>query len=241
MSNISRYTSALFDKDTMYVFSHFTSDQADTEAVDTVTDSGSVAMGDVAGGTVVLTPSDGSVVDNDEAYLATPNENFIFRTNNAIYGAARVKFSEVTAAKLNWAFGFQNAVGADSIIDDGGGLKVSGSTLGIYAIDGGTNLLRVVSACNGVATVTITNKTVVAGTWYYLEIICGDSDGVTMPVNFKVDGEFLKDANGNIIKHTVPIANATEMSMFLGAKLGASTNNDTLTADWWIGQTGPAT
>lgn len=231
--NLARHVQPLKDLDTFYLFDDFLYDQVDTAGfVDTVTDSGTVAMGDAAGGVVTLTPSDGTVADNDEAYLASPNEVFLFAANKPLYGKARVQYTEVTSDKVNVAFGFQNAVGANSIVDDGGGLKTSGSCLGIYKIDGGTNLLRVVSACNGTATTTTTNKTVAAATWYVLEIICNDWDGTSMQVTFKCDGEFLKDSNGVVIRHTVAIASATEMQLFLGVKLGAATNNDTLLADY---------
>lgn len=233
---LNRFTSILNDIDTMVVFDHFTGDQSDINAVDTVTDSGTVLIGDNPGGIATLTPSDGTVADNDEAYLATPNELFKYAVNSAIYGRARLKFTEVTAGAANVAFGFQNAVGANSIIDDGAGLKVSGSTLGIYKVDG-EQVWRVVSSCNGTSTVTLTNKAAAAATWYVLEIECRDWDQVSMQVSFKIDGEYLRDAQNNIIKHTVAIASATEMQMFAGIKLGAATNNDTLLLDYWYGAT----
>ena len=232
--NISRFTQPLRDLDTFYIWNDFDRDQADTDAVDTITDSGSVVMGDAAAGTVVLTPSDGTVVDNDEAYLATPNENFIFAAGKPIYGRCRLKFVETTATIYNVAFGFQNAVGANSIIDDTGLPKCTGSTLAIYKTDG-SGVWKVCSACAGTATHTTSTTVAVTATYYELEIICGDWDGTSMQVSFKVDGNYLKDSNGNIIRHTVAIASATEMQMFVGCKLGANTNNDTTTVDYWFG------
>jgi hypothetical protein len=238
MAHLNRFTGPLVDLDTMYVFDHFTGDQSDVTAVDTVTDTGTALVGDEVGGVITLTPSDGTVADNDEVYLATPNELFKFGTNRTIYGKARVKYAEVTANVLNVCLlGFQNAVGADSIVDNGAGLKTSGSTLGIYTVDGGSGLLRVVSACNGTATTTVTNKTVAAGTWYTAEIECRDWDGVKMQVAFKLDGDYLRDSLNRVIYHEVAIASATEMQMFVGAKLGAATNNDTLKVDYWYGAT----
>jgi hypothetical protein len=239
MSYVNRNTAALNDIRTMVVVDHFTSDQSDLWAIDTVTDTGTVLIGDEAGGVVTLTPSDGTVADNDEAYIATPNELFRYLAANEIYGTCRLKFAEVTAAIVNVAFGFQNAVGANSIIDDGAGLKVSGSTLAIYKIDGEA-VWRCVSACNGVATVSVSTSPAVAATWYEPEIFCLDHDGVTMLVSFKVDGRPLKDANGQDIRHKVAIASSTEMSMFAGVKLGAITNNDALKLDWWYGAQAPA-
>lgn len=233
---LNRFTAALQELDTMQVFDHFTADQSDISAVDTVTDTGTVLIGDDVGGVVTLTPSDGTVADNDEAYLATPNELFKFGTNRGIYGRAKVKFTEVAAGVANVAFGFQNAVGANSIVDSTGLPKVTGSALVIYKTTT-TSVWKVASSCNGTAVHTTSTKAAVAATWYVLEIECKDFDGVTMQVSFKVDGEYLKDSNGNIIRHSVAIASATEMQMFAGIKLGAATNNDTLLMDYWYAAT----
>lgn len=237
MSNINRRTSPLWDLSTVYVFDDFTGDQTDLYFVDTITDSGTVTMGDEVNGVVTLTPSDGSVADNDEAYLASANELFKFGTNRAIYGECRLQFAETSAGVGNVAFGFQNAVGADSIIDDGGTnvVKTSGSTLAICKKDT-ESVWTCVSACNGTATLTKSSKAAVAATWYTLQIVCGDWDGTSMQVSYKVDdgngAEYLVDTNGNKILHTVAIASATEMQVWVGRKLGAATNNDTLKADY---------
>jgi hypothetical protein len=236
MGTPNRHVVAEDELDTLVIFDHFANDQVDTiGGVDTVTDSGTVAMGDAAGGQIVLTPSDGTVADNDEAYYATPNEVFLFATGKNLYGRCRFKFAEVAAGVANVAFGFMNAVGANAIIDDGAGLKVSGSTAGVYKVDG-EQVFRVVTANNSASTVTKTNRAAVAATWYDVEIFGTDNGDGTWVFTFKVDGEYLRDANNAIIRHAVTIASATEMQMFLGVKLGAATNNDTLTADLWLGK-----
>lgn len=191
-------------------------------------------MGDDVNGIATLTPSDVTVADNDEAYLATPNANFKYGTNRCIYGRFKLQYTEVTATIANVAVGFQNAVGANSIIDDGGGVKVSGSTLAIYKVDSSA-VWKCVSACNGVSTVSTSTAAAVAATDYVLEIEATDWDGVSMQVSFKVNAEYLKDSTGQIIRHTVPIASAAAMQMFAGIKLGAITNNDTLLLDRWTG------
>ena len=231
MANLARYTRPLYDLDTVVVFDDFVNDQADTVFVDTITDSGTVLMGDDVNGVATLTPSDGSVVDNDETYLTHPNEIFRFGTNRCIYGRCKLRYTEVSANVANVAFFFMNAAVANSIIDDGAGLKVTGSTLGIYKVDGGT-VWRCVSSCNGTSTVTASVMTAAAATDYVLEIECLDWDGTSMKVVFKVDGEYLKDSNGYVIRHTVAIASSTEMMVGVGIKLGASTNNDTLLVDY---------
>lgn len=227
---INRFTAPLWNLDTFHIFDDFWQDQSDINWVDTVTDLGSVAMGDAAGGIVTLTPSDGTVADNDEAYLASPNELFIFADAQPIYGRARLQFTEANTDDANIVFGFQNAVGADSLIDNGGGPKVSGSTLAIYKVDGGT-VWRCASACNGTSTDTVSTTTAGGSAYQELEIICNDWDGTSMQVTFKVDGNYLKDSNGYVIRHTVAIASATEMAAFVGVKNGGA-NNQTLLVDY---------
>lgn len=231
---LNRFTAPLWDLDTFYVFNDFEKDQSDIEAVDTVTDSGTVAIGDEVTGVALLTPSDGSVADNDEAYLATPNEVFKVANGKPLYGRFRGQFTEVAAGAANAAFGFQNAVGADSIVDNGAGLKVSGSTFAVYKVDG-EQVWRCVSSVNGTAVVTQSTKAAVAATQYVVEVETVDHDSVSGYAVFRVDGEYLKDTNGNNIRHKFLYASATEMQMFAGIKLGAATNNDTLKLDYWYG------
>jgi hypothetical protein len=235
MANIARYTATQLNLDVVEIFDDFTADQSDLFFVDTITDTGTALVGDEVNGVMTLTPSDGTVADNDEVYIASSNEIFLFGTNREIYGKCRLRWTETAAGVYNVGFGFMNAVGADSLIDNGGGPKVSGSTLAIYKVDGGS-VWRVASACNGVSTVTVSDRAAVGSTWYELEIIAKDWDGVSMQVYFYVDGTPLKDTTGNVIKHTVAIASATEMSVWAGAKLGAATNNDTTKIDFILGQ-----
>ncbi len=238
MTVANRFLAIEAELDTLCVFDHFDKDQVDTTAVDTITDTGTVAMGDDAGGAVVLTPGQGgSVDDNDEAYLATPNEVFLLAAGKPLYGRARIKVAETTADKANVAFGFQNAVGADSLINDGGGPKVSGDTLAIFKKDGGGAFWYACAYCNGTGTATKSKTAFVTATWYDLEIIATPVGDGTFMVTYKIDGNYLRDFTTNVpLAHSVTIASATEMQMWLGVKLGAATNNDTLTCDFWLGK-----
>jgi hypothetical protein len=235
MSNILRFTHEMNELDTVKVWNDFIDDQSDIYAVDTITDTGTVLMGDDVNGIATLTPSDGTVADNDEAYIATPNEWLKFGTNREIYIRHKFSYTAVVAADPNWAVGAQNAVAANSIVDNGG-VKTSGSTLAIEKKDGETKF-RCTTACNGTAVTTLSNLTMAAATNYVTEIICKDHDGTNMWATFKVNGDYLNDANGVRIRHEVPIASATEMSLFAGIKLGAATNNDTLLLDYWYAAT----
>jgi len=233
MIAVNKWTANLDALDVVQVFDDFIWDQSDLYAIDTVTDSGTAAVGDAQNGVMVLTPSDGTVADNDEVYIATPNELFLFGTDRKIYGRCRLQYAETTATVGSVAFGFQNAVGANSIVDDTGLPKTSGSTLAIYKPDNG-HAWVVCSACNGTATHTTSNLTATAAAWHVLEIECEyTGDSTYMRVTFKVDGQILRDANRIPITHFVAIASATEMALFVGRKLGAATNNDTVSVDYW--------
>jgi hypothetical protein len=238
MGFLNRFASALAELDTMVESSHFTRDVAATEITITATDTGSGLVGDEIGGVLTLTPSDASVGDNDEVYAATANELFLFAVNREIYGRFRLKFAETAAGIYNAGCGFMNAVGADTLIDNGGGPKVSGSTLAIAKLDGGT-VWKCYSACNGVSTVSTSTKTSTSTDWQVLEVYAMDAnDGANMTVVFAVNGEHLRDSTGAVIRHSVPIANGTEMQMWSGAKLGAITNNDLFKLDYWYGAQG---
>lgn len=213
------------------VESDFTDDQLDALGVDTVTDSGSVTVGDAAGGILALVPSDGTVADNDEAYFATPNEVFLLAAGKPLYLEALIQFTESATNKANVAFGVANAVAANLLVDDGGGLRASGSVIAIYKVDGGT-VWRCVSR-NG-STVNDTASTTTAGGSSYqaLQVEVVDRDPTYCEVVYKVDAQYLRDANGYVIRHTLPFASATEMQGFLAVKNGGTTL-ETLNCDYW--------
>lgn len=218
----------------VWIGTDFTTTREDNTWLDTVSDTGTAVVSDAENGVLVLTPSDCTVADNDEAYISSAVELFKFGVNRAIYGVCKFRWTETTANIPNIGFGFMNAAVADSLTDNGGGPKVSGSTLAIYKVDGGA-VWRVASSCNGTSTVTVTNAAAVEDTDYIAEIMCNDWDGVSMQVSFKINGSYLCDTNNVIIRHTVLIASATEMDLWAGIKLGAATNNDTMSIDYIYG------
>ncbi len=177
------------------------------------------------------------MADNDEVYLASPNANFKYVLEKPFMGKTRLQFAETTAGIYNVAFGFQNAVGADSIVDNTGLPKTSGSCLAIYKTDG-SSVWKCVSACNGVATHSTSSgagSAAVGATWYVLEINCNYYSATHMQAAFQVDGVILRDSNNVPISHLIPIASAAAMQIFVGAKLGAITNNDTTKVDYIYG------
>lgn len=233
MANILRWPIELMNVREQYgVFSDFVDDQSDLFFVDTITDTGSALVGDAVGGIMVLTPSDGTVADNDEVYLASANEIFKYAAGKPFYGECLLQFTETAAGVYNAAFGFANAVAANMLVDDGGGPRASGSTAVIYKVDGGT-VWRCATRNNGVVTDTISTTTAGGSAYQKLSIECVDFTSTQMKVLFKVNDIPLKDSTyGLEIIHTVTVASSTEMQVFAGAKLGAATNNDVLNLDY---------
>jgi hypothetical protein len=229
--NINRFTSSLWNLDTFHIFDDFTADQSDLFWVDTITDTGTVLINDAANGIAVLTPSDGSVADNDEVYFASANELFLTAANRAIYGRCRLQFTETASGIYNAFFGFANAFAANLIVDDGAGLRASGNIFAIEKRDGETQW-RLTSRNGSTVTSTLSTTTAGGASYQNLEIMVKDWDGVSVQVAARVDGDFLKDSNNLVIRHTVLLASATEMQVGAGAKLGAITNNDTLNLDY---------
>lgn len=232
MANILRFPNNLAQLEQFGVYSDFTDVRNDDTWVDTITDTGTITVGDAARGIVTLTPSDGTVADNDEAYLANAKEVFLIDDGKPMYAVCSLQYTEANTDDANIAFGFMNAVGANAIIDDGAGLKVSGDTIGIYKVDGGT-VWKCVSTVNGAtATVSTSTKTAGGASYQKLEIEVVDFTGTQMKCVFKVDGIPLKDSTtGADIVHTISVASATEVQVFVGVKNG-SANLETLLVDY---------
>lgn len=231
MANLVNTSRLLSNAYSYVVEDDFTGDQADTVFIDTVTDSGSVTIGDAVAGIAALVPSDGTVADNDEAYFACPNEVFLFAAGKPMIARARLQFTEANTDDANVAFGFLSAVAANAIVDNGAGIRTSGSGAVIYKVDGGT-VWKCVTMMNGTQTVSTSATTAGGASYQVLEVEAVDAEHSQITVTFKVDGAYLRDSTtGLAIRHTVTISSATEMQVFAGVKNG-DTNLETLNVDY---------
>lgn len=220
-------------EDVVIIQDDFLYDQIDTAGfIDTVTDSGTVTMGDAVGGVAVLYPSDSAVGDNDEAYFASPNEVFKLAAGKPLYAKARIQYAEANTDDANIFFGFANAFAADLIRDNGAGMRTTGDFVGIYKVDGGTAWICI-SQVNGTAVTTTSSTTAGGSSYQKLEVEVVDHDSVAGYATFKCNNEYLKDSNGIVIKHRVPYASSTEMQVGFGVKNGG-TNAETLNVDWVV-------
>lgn len=233
--NLARFLSDQWELDAPHIFDDFIPDNVTGLWTDTLTGVGTAAVGDEDSGVVTLTPSDGTVADNDEVYRASANAVFRLLANRELYAKARLQWVETAAGIYNVGFGFVSGVGTNVLVDNGGGMRTTGAVIAIYKVDG-ESVWRCVSRNGSTFTVSQSNKAAVGATWYVPEIIIKDWDGVSQEVSFKVDGEYLRDTNTNVpISHRVPLAAAAQMQLWMGAKLGAVTNNDTTKVDFVLG------
>lgn len=218
----AKHSFSLFDDFTWFVTAH--------NWASTVTDGGSIAVAtDVAGGAIRLTND--TAANNDEIYVASANANYILAAGKNLYGEARIQFTESNTDDANIAFGFASSVAADLIVDDGAGLRTSGTILAIYKVDGGTKWICV--SRNGSTVYTNTSSTTAGGSAFQtLGVEVVELLGTTATIVFKCDGEILRDGTtGQPIRHQLPYSGATAMQVFVGQKNG-SANNELTTVDY---------
>jgi hypothetical protein len=199
---------------------HFTNRDTSRFVV-TATDAGTALVGDAANGIMVLAASDGTPVDNDETYVATPE---ILRIANGrpYYIACLLQFTEAATNAANVFFGSMDAVGANAIVDNGAGLKTSFSGAAFFKVDGSRNW-RVIYSDGATQTIaelsastSLRKQDEVSGVANYqlLEIDVVPKTPTLCDVIFRIDGSTVF----KMLDRTY--ANATEASVAVGVKAG---------------------
>ena len=194
----------------------------------TSADSGTAAMSDAAGGVIVLTSGDGTAVDNDECYLLTTNELFLFAAGKPLHHRARVQLAQAATNAANVWVGTMNAVAANALVDDGAGPKTNFSGAGFYMHDGSLNWHVAYSdgTTQTLAELTATNSltksaqvgATASGVFTLLEVDCIPKTSTLMDVIFKINGSTVY----KMMDRTY--ASATEMNFAVGVKAGTAVN-----------------
>lgn len=219
-------------------FDHFVTGDRFT---DTSGDTGASAAidADGVGGIVDLVTG---ATDNNEAYLLSTQELFKFQAGKPLVVQCRLKFSEANTDDANVAFGLMDAVGADSILDNGAGPKASYSGAVWFKVDGETRW-RVESSVGASQTTDETEYTAGGGNWVTLRIeVIPSADDASAEVRFLIDtsgGQGLVPATEYnarprgtpFIAHTVTLTSTTEMMVFVGVKAGGA-NSETVSVDY---------
>lgn len=198
-----------------------------------LTDTGTNAVGDAAGGVMVQSPSDGTVADNDEAYLHTTAELFLIAAGKPIIGAFNAQFAQADTDKANHIAGFMSGVVADALIDDGGGLLADFSGAVFYCLDGDTlwrvmysdgttktsALLEAANSLSGVDEVSASTA------FQRLEITIQPVTATLVDICFFIDAVLVYKMKDKTI------ASATEMAVVLGSKNGVVSKHEILNVD----------
>ena len=214
----------------------FLRDVDSADWVTTLTDSGTASVGDAVGGVIALVPSDGTVADNDEAYIESANEVFKFAGDKPLLFEARVQFTEANVDDANVLVGLLDAVGANSLQDNGGGPPASYSGAVFVKVDGGT-VWQVETSNAGTQTTTellstntnnLAKRNVTAGgsSYQVLRIEYMPYSSTNAYVSFFVDGVL-------VAQHDYIFTSATEMQIGIGVKNGGA-NNETLNVDYVV-------
>lgn len=234
-------TRFLKDINTFVIFDDFWGDQTDLFWVDHIPDTGTVTMDDAESGWALLDPSDASVADNDEVYLASANENFLVKANRSLYARFRVSYQEQNTNDANVVLGFMSAASgqANLMVDDGAGPRASGNLFVVEKRDGETEwrlTTRNGSAVDSTISTTTAGVTDDTASWQVIEIWVQQLDALNVQCVAAVDGKYLRDTSGNnlVIKHKRLIASSTEMNLMMGIKNG-DTNNELLYVDYALG------
>jgi len=198
-------------------------------------DSGTIVHEDAVGGVILLSPSDGTVANNDEIYLKGTTERYKYLSDQPIEFETRAKFTEANTDDANVILGLMNAVAANSLQDDGAGPPASSNHVVFFKVDGGTKWQVESSLGTTQTTNTVRNVTTAGdGTWRRFQISVRPITSVLAEVIFFIDGEqCLDNTTGLPIKHVVDFTSgATEMQEIAGQKNGADTNVEGLRLDY---------
>lgn len=178
------------------------------------------AVIDAAGG--VLSMACGAN-DNDEAYVASVTENWLFAASKPLWFEARVALTEAATDDANIIVGLSDTVGANSLLDNGAGPMASYDGAVFFKVDGGTVWQFETSK----AGTQVTNTSVgafVTNTFYRVGFVFDPADGTTGIIT-----PYLNGVAGTA--HNITLSGLGEMQILLGVKAGGA-NAETLRVDY---------
>lgn len=189
-----------------------------------LTDSGTASVGDAVGGILALVASDGTVADNDEAYIRTTAEVFKFAASKPIWFEARIQFTEANTDDANIAVGFADAVAANHLLDNGGGPPASYSGIVVYKVDGGTVWQAEASIAGVQTAITLTSTTAGGANYQTIRILWIPTSSTAGTAYIYIDGTLVGS-------QSFTFTGGTEMCAWAGVKNGAG-NLETLNVDY---------
>lgn len=161
--------------------------------------------------------------NNDEAYVSSIAENWLFAASKPVWFEARVSLAEANVDDANIIVGLSDTVAADSLLDNGAGPMASYDGAVWFKVDGGT-VWQFETSNAGTQVTTASAGAFTTATWYRLGFVFDPADGTTGIVT-----PFLNGTAGTA--QNITLAGLEEMHILLGAKAGGS-NAETLLVDY---------
>jgi hypothetical protein len=152
--------------------------------------------------------------DNDEFYLASIGESWLFATGKPCWVEAALEVTEAATDAANWLFGLTDANGANALLDNGAGPAASYSGAVFFKVDGSL-ALQFETSNAGTQVTNATAGTLVSGTAVKVGFVFDPSDGTTGKVTPYING-----AQGTT--HDITLASLTEMNLVIGVKAGTA-------------------
>lgn len=185
-----------------------------------VSDAGTIVTTDAVGG-VLSVPTGGT--DNNETYVSSIHELFKVADDKPIWFEARVKLTEANTDDANIIVGLSDTVGANTLLDNGGGPAASYDGIVFAKVDGGT-VWQFETSNAGTQVTTASAGAFASGEWTRLGFHVNPTSATAATVTPYIDG-----VAGTT--HALTITGLEEMHILLGAKAGGG-NAETLLVDY---------
>lgn len=171
--------------------------------------SGAATILDAAGGVVNIATG---VTNNDESYLSSLAENWLFAASKPLWFEARVALTEANVDDANIIVGLSDTVAANSLQDNGAGPMASYDGAVWFKVDGGT-VWQFETSNAGTQVTTASAGAFVSNTFYRVGFIFDPLAGTT--------GEITPYLNGVAgTAHAITLSGLEEMHILLGLKAG---------------------
>mgnify|MGYP001574456471 FL=1 len=232
MSKLMRWPEAMAGRDTFGFFEdwvdNFVTGDRWTPLTTDSSSASTLVIVDLAtaGGVLEITQD---ATDNDEIYFVPTIKSFLIAADKQLYFEARIQYTEGATDDNNVMVGWLSTGAANTLIDDGGGPVASATMAVIYKIDGGTvwRCRSQIGAAVG-KTDTISDSTAGGSAYQVLGVEVNPYSSTKAKVIYTIDGNPLRETNGDAITHDLTYTNAVAMGPFFGVKNGSATAEVTL-------------
>lgn len=216
------YPSLFFSHDVCQDFTFLPNTTDDIAVVEDST--AGLTMDDAVGGVFSIATQPSTPLNNDEVYVSSLKEHYLFASGKPLYFEARVKLTEANVDDANIVIGLSDIVAADTLVDNGAGLVTSYDGALWFKVDGGTVWQFGVSNAT-TQTETTSAGAFTSGSHHVLAFFFDPGDGTTGVIT-----PFFNGAVGTA--HNILLSGLAEMHWLLGVKCGADTQVETIKADY---------